>query len=106
MKDLAENFEKLLSMTPSIDDDGFTESVMLRLPPRRDLLRFRTALLLAFTCVGCGIVTAIPGARHLLTGFVSGFASGSVIANLSLLTIAVLAALLAWGAVAAATSDA
>ena len=106
MTDLEENFEKLLALTPPIDDDGFTESLMLRLPPRRDLLRLRTTLLLAFAFVGCGIVTAIPGARHFLAELVSGFANSSLIANLSLLTIAVLAALLVWGAVTAAISDA
>ena len=45
-------------------------------------------------------------ARHFLAEFVSGFASSPVVADLSLLTTAVLAALLIWGAVAAATSDA
>ncbi len=106
MKDREENFEKLLSMSPPIDDDGFTENLMLRIPPRRDILRIRTTVLLAFTFAACGIVAAIPGARHFLAEFVSGFALTALLANLSLLTITVLAALLIWGAVAAATSDA
>jgi hypothetical protein len=106
MKDREENFEKLLSMTPPIDDDGFTENLMRQLPPQRDVLRIRTTLLLAFTFAACAIVAAVPGARHFLAEFVSGFASSSVVADLSLLTTAVLAALLIWGAVAAATSDA
>ena len=106
MKDREENFEKLLSMSLPIDDDGFTENLMLRLPPRCDILRIRTTVLLAFTFAACAIVAAVPGARHFLAEFVSGFARSSVVADLSLLTTTVLAALLIWGAVAAATSDA
>ena len=106
MKDREKNLEKLLSAAPQIDDDGFTENLMLQLPPQRDILRIRATMLLAFTFAACGIVAAVPGARHFLVEFVSGFASSSVVADLSLLTTAVLAALLIWGAVAAATSDA
>jgi len=73
MKDREENFEKLLSMTPPIDDDGFTENLMRQLPPQRDVLRIRTIVLLAFTFAACGVVAAVPGARHFLAEFVSGF---------------------------------
>ena len=106
MNDREENLEKLLSTAPPIDDDGFTENLMLRLPPQRDILRIRTTLLLAFTFAACAIVVAVPGARHFLAELVSGFSSSSVVADLSLLTTAVLAALLIWGAVAAAISEA
>jgi hypothetical protein len=106
MKDREENLEKLLSAAPQIDDNGFTENLMLRLPPQRDILRIRTTILLAFSFAACAIVAAVPGARQFLAEFVSGFASSSVVADLSLLTTAVLTALLIWGAVAAATSDA
>jgi len=106
MNDREENLEKLLSTAPQIDDDGFTENLMLRLPPQRDILRIRTILLLAFTFAACAIVAAVPAARHFTAEFVSGFSSSSVVADLSLLTTAVLAALLIWGAVAAAISEA
>jgi hypothetical protein len=106
MNDREENLEKLLSAAPQIDDDGFTENLMLRLPPRRDMLRIRTTILLAFSFAACVIVAAVPGARHFLAEFVSGFSSSPVVANFSLLTTAVLAALLTWGAVAAATTEA
>ena len=106
MKDREEDFEKLLSLTPKIDDDGFTDNLMLRLPPQRNILRIRTTVLLAFTFAACAIVTAVPGARQFLAEFISGFANSSVIGDLSLLTTAVLAALLIWGAVAAAISEA
>jgi hypothetical protein len=62
--------------------------------------------LLAFSLASCSIVAAVPGARHLLADMVSGLASSSLVANLSLLTTAVLAVLLLWGALVAATSDA
>ncbi len=106
MKDQDENFEKLLSMTSRIDDDGFTEALMLRLPAQRDILRMRTTILLTLTFASCGIVAAIPGARQLLTKIGYGFAGSSVVAGLSLLTAAVVTALLVWGAVATATSEA
>jgi hypothetical protein len=106
MNDREENFEALLSMNPQIHDDGFTEALMLRLPPRRNLSRIRTAILLAFSLAACGIVAAVPGARHLLAELVSGFARSSLVEGFNLVTAAVLAGLLLWGAVAAATSDA
>ncbi len=105
MNDQDENFEKLLSMTSRIDDDGFTEALMLRLPPHRDTLRMRTTILLAFTFAACGIVAAVPGARRFLAEVGYGFAGSSAVAGLSLLTVAVVTALLVWGAVAAATSE-
>ena len=106
MKDQKERFEELLSTTPQIDDDGFTETLMLRLPPHRNASRMRTTILLVFSFAACSGVAAVPGARHFLAELVSGFASSSLIAGLSLLPIAVLTALLIWGAVAAAISEA
>ncbi len=106
MNDQDENFEKLLSMTSRIDDNGFTEALMLRLPAHRDILRMRTTSLLASAFASCGIVAAVPGARQLLAEAGYGFAGSSVVAGFSLLTVAVVAALLVWGAVAAATSEA
>ena len=106
MNDRDENFEKLLSMTSRIDDDGFTEALMLRLPRHRDMLRMRTTSLLVSAFVACGIVAAVPGARRLLAEVGYGFAGSSMVAGLSLLSAAVVTALLVWGAVAAATSEA
>ena len=106
MRDREEDFEQLLSLTPELDDDGFTENLMLRLPARRNFERVRIALMLAFSFAGCGIAASVSGARHFLVELVSGFASIPVVANLSLLTVCVVAALLIWGAVAAATSEA
>ena len=106
MKDQDEHLERLLSLTPRIDDDGFTEALMLRLPARRDLLRIRTTVLAAFAFAACAIVAAVPGARHFLAEVGYGFAGSSAIQGLSLLTLAAIGALLLWGAVAAATSDA
>ena len=61
MNDRDENFEKLLSMTSRINDDGFTEALMLRLPRHRDMLRMRTTSLLVSAFVACGIVAVKIG---------------------------------------------
>jgi len=106
MMDREEKFEKLLSMTPQIDDDGFTDALLHRLPTRRDNLRMRTTILLAFALAACGIVAAVPGARHFLADFAHGFAGSSTVAGLNLLSVTVIVALAVWGAVAAATNDA
>ena len=106
MKDQEESFEELLSTAPQIDDDGFTETLMLRLPPHRNISRMRTTILLVFSFTACSGVAAVPGARHFLAELVSGFASSSLAAALNPLSVAVLTALLIWGAVAAAISDA
>jgi len=106
MKDQDENFERLLSLTPQIDDHGFTEALMLRLPPRRDILRIRSIILASFAFAACGIVTVVPGARYFLAEVGHGFAGSSLVGGLSLPTVAVVSVLLLWGAVAAATSEA
>lgn len=105
MNEREEYLEKLLSTVPQIDDAGFTESLMLRLPPRRNITRIRTTILLAFTFAACAIVGAVPGARHFLAELTAGFSSSSLVAELGLLTTAVVAALLIWGSVAAAVSE-
>ena len=106
MKEQEEHFEKLLSMTPPIDDDGFTENLMLRLPPHRNISRMRTTILLVFSFTACSGVAAVPGARHFLAELVSGFASSSPATALNPLSVAVITGLLIWGGVAAAISDA
>jgi hypothetical protein len=105
MKDQDESLESLLSLTPQIDDAGFTESVMHRLPPRRDLQRIRSASLLAAAFTSCAIVAAIPGARRFIADFGHGFADTSIVSGLSLLSAGAVAALLIWGALTAVTSE-
>jgi hypothetical protein len=106
MKNQEERFEELLSITPQVDDDGFTETLMLRLPPHRNISRMRTTILLVFSFTACSSVAVVPGARHFLAELVSGFASSSLVAALNPLSVAVITGLLIWGGVAAAISDA
>ena len=106
MNEQHESLESLLSKTPHIDDDGFTEALMTRLPPSRPSLRMRTTLLLAATVTSCSIVAAVPGARRFLAEISVAFSSGSVAAGSSLLVAGIAAALIVLGAMAAASSEA
>jgi len=105
MNEHRESLESLLSKSPHIDDDGFTEALMTRLPSGRPSLRMRTIILLASTVVPCGIVAAVPGARRFLAEISVGFVSGSAATGSSLLATGIVAALVVWVAMAAASSE-
>ncbi len=106
MNEQHESLESLLSNVPHIDDDGFTEALMARLPPSRPSLRMRTTILLATTVTSCSVVAAVPGARRLLAEISVVFVSGSVTAGSNLLVAGIVVALVVWGAMAAASSEA
>jgi len=104
MKDRPEDLETLLSMAPRIADDGFTDALMTRLPSSRPTLRMRSAILLGSAVASCGIAAAVPGARRVVSEIGLGLVGGA--AAPSLVVAAAVVALLVWGAVAAATSEA
>jgi len=105
MNEQYERLESLLSRAPHIDDDGFTEAVMARLPPSRPSLRMRTIILLASTVTSCSVVAAVPGARRFLAEISVGLVSGSAATGSSLLVAGIVVALVVWGAMAAASSE-
>ena len=106
MNEQRESLESLLSKAPHIDDDGFTEALMIRLPPGRPSLRVRTIILLASTVTSCSVVAAIPGARRFLAEISVGFVSASAATGYSLFATGIVVALVVWGAMAAASSEA
>jgi hypothetical protein len=105
MNEQHESLESLLAKASHIDDDGFTDALMTRLPPSRPSLRMRTIILLASTVTSCSVVVAIPGARRFLAEISLGFASGSAATGSSLLAAGTVIALVVWGAMAAAASE-
>jgi hypothetical protein len=106
MTEQRESLESLLSKAPHIDDNGFTQTLMTRLPARRPSLRMRALILLASTLTSCCIVMAVPGARRFLTETCIGILSGSAAVGSNLLAAGIVIGLAAWGALAAAASDA
>ncbi len=100
------SLESLLSKAPHIDDDGFTEAFMIRLPPGRPSLRVRAIILLASTVTSCSVVASIPGARRFLTEMSVGFVSASAATGSSLFATGAVIALVVWGAMAVASSEA
>ena len=100
MKEQRESLESLLSKTPHIDDDGFTEALMTRLAPGRPSLRMRTIILLTSTVASCSVVAAVPGARRFLAELSIAFVSGSAATGSNLVTVGIAVALLVWGAMA------
>ncbi len=106
MNEHRESLESLLSKAPHIDDDGFTEALMIRLPPGRPSLRVRAIILLASTVTSCSVVAAVPGARRFLVEISAGFVSASAETGYSLLATGIVVALVVWGAMAAASSEA
>ena len=106
MNEQYESLELLLSKAPHIDDDGFTEALMTRLPPSRPSLRMRTTILLATTVTSCSVVAAVPGARRFLAEMSVVFVGGSVAPGSNLLAAGIVVALVVWGAMAAASSEA
>ncbi len=106
MNEQYESLESLLSKAPHIDDDGFTEALMTRLPPSHPTLRMRTTILLAATMTSCSVVAAVPGARRFLAEMSVVFVSGSEAAGSSLLAAGIVVALVVWGAMVAASSEA
>jgi len=106
MNEQPDSLDSLLSKAPQIDDDGFTEAVMMRLPPGRPSLRMRAIILIASTVASCGLVAAIPAARSLLAEISVGFVSGSAATGPNLLVAGIVVALVVWGAMAAASSEA
>ena len=106
MNENRESLESLLSKAPHIDDDGFTESLMTRLPPSRPSLRIRTIILLASTLTSCGVVAAVPGVRRFLAEISAWFVSASAATGYSFFATGIVVALVVWGAMAAASSEA
>jgi hypothetical protein len=106
MNEHRDSLESLLSNAPHIDDDGFTEVLMTRLPSGCPSLRMRTIILLASTVTSCCIVAAVPGARRLLAEICVEFVSGLAATGSSLVATGIVAALVVWGAMAAASSEA
>ena len=106
MNEQRENLESLLAKAPHIDDDGFTEALMVRLPPGRPSLRMRTIVLLASTLTSCSVVAAVPGARRFLAEISVGFFNASAATGPSLIAAGIVVALVVWGAMAAASSEA
>ena len=106
MKDHDESLDALLSHTPYIEDAGFTDALMSRLPRRHPSLRVRAIVLLGSTIASCGAVAAVPGARRFLYEIGIGLSSGAAVGEANLVAGAAVVALLIWGAAAAATSDA
>ncbi len=113
--------ERLLSAPPHLDDDGFTERVMARLPEARDGARSRRGVVLALsTCaalVGAvmlpGSQVAIAAVRDLLNPLLAmpldPERSAAALASMGTMTLAVQGAVLAmvvWGAVALARGEA
>lgn len=106
MMDRTDDLETLLSATPHVADDGFTDALMARLPARRPTVRVRSAILLGAAVASCGIAAAVPGARRIVSEMGFALVGSSPAAVPSLLVTAAVVALLVWGAVAAANSEA
>ena len=106
MTEQRENLESLLAKAPHIDDDGFTEALMVRLPTSRPSLQMRAIILLASAVTSCGVVAAIPGARRFLAEMSVGFVSVSAATGPNLIATGIIVALVVWGAMAAASSEA
>ena len=106
MNEHRESLESLLSKAPHIDDGGFTEALMIRLPPGRPSLRMRAIILLSSTVTSCSVVAAVPGARRFLAEMSVGFVSASAATGSVLLATGMVVALVVWGSMAAASSEA
>jgi hypothetical protein len=105
MNEQRENLESLLSNVPRIEDDGFTETLMARLPPSHPSLRMRMIILLASTLTSCSIVAAVPGARRFVAEISIGFVDGLAATGSSLIATGIVVGLVVWGAMAAAASE-
>jgi hypothetical protein len=106
MKDRDDALDTLLSQAPYIEDAGFTDALMSRLPRRHPSLRVRSLVLLGSAVASCATVAAVPGARRFLAEIGIGLFGGAAAGGANLVAVAALVALLIWGAAAAATSDA
>jgi hypothetical protein len=106
MNEQRESLESLLSNVPHIDNDGFTEALMARLPPSHPSLRMRMIILLASAVTSCSVVAAVPGARRFLAEISIGFVNGLAATGYSLFATGMVVALVVWGAMAAASSEA
>lgn len=106
MKDQHDSLETLLAHTPQIDDDGFSEALMARLPARRPTLWMRTAIPITASAVSCGVAAAVPAARELAVEIGLALASSATASGTNLLVIAGVVTLLGIGAVAAVSTEA
>ena len=106
MKDRDENLDALLSQAPYIEDAGFTDALMSRLPRRHPSLQVRATILLGSAIASCAAVAAVPGARRFLAEIGISLFDGSAAGGANLVVMTALVGLLIWGAAAAATSDA
>ncbi len=106
MKNDDEALDALLSHTPYIEDAGFSDALMRRLPRRHPSLRLRSLILLGSAITSCAAVAAVPGARRFLAEIAIAPFGGLVTGGANLIAVAALVVLLIWGAAAAATSDA
>jgi hypothetical protein len=97
------DLERLLrAPKPPIDDDGFTDRLLARLPPRRRTEPWRVTILLGFTLAAALVGVLVPGVRELMFGApVDLVLPGSVLP----VTAAVLVAMALWGATALATAE-
>jgi hypothetical protein len=105
MKEQDDRLEAWLAHTPQIDDGGFTEALMARLPARRPALWMRAAIPIAASIVSCGVAAALPGARELAVEVGLALAGSATAPGANPLVIAGLMALLVAGAVAAGASE-
>jgi hypothetical protein len=106
MKDRDESLDALLSQAPYIDDAGFSDALMSRLPRRHPSLRVRAIVLLGSATLSCAAVAAVPGARRFLSEIGIGLFGSGAAWEANLVAGAAVVALMIWGAAAAATSDA
>lgn len=100
-----EVLEALLSEAPVLEDRGFTDQVLARLPPRRAPTRGRAVILLASAAVA-SLVTLVATGRGAV--FVQAGAAlegaGSPLAALPAVALVAVAAWLGWSAVDEARS--
>ncbi len=115
------DLEQLLSAPPYLDDDGFTERVMARLPEARDSARSRRSVVLAVsTCAALVGAVILPGSQvaiaavrdllePLLATPLDPVRSGAALMSLGTTALAihgVVLAMIVWGAVALARGEA
>lgn len=64
--------DALLADTPHLEEGGFTERVLARLPPPGRADAWRRRLVLGGFALGSGLALASPGVRALLAAALSG----------------------------------
>jgi hypothetical protein len=105
VNEVSENLESLLSHAPYVEDDGFTETLLKRLPPRRPSRRIRTLILLASALASGCVVMAVPGARRLLANAAFALVGDAAAIGSNLVVAGIVIGLAVWCTLAAARSD-